>query len=443
MSFGRGSRPRLQEFRAFPTGNLRDGSNTTGPFAFPLTGFTAILPGMFVDKVNIHVRAGNGGHGCVSFRREQFIDMGGPNGGNGGTGGDVILVADKNQSDLSDYHYSPRLIAPHGGHGQGANCTGRSGKSKIFKVPVGTQVFRLTLPVRQLAYSRYKPAAAQEEQDFKSHEMLGIPNRLGRAKQLLAAAQEGKTVVPTPADTTELPVLPERELIADLVDAGQRFVVAHGGRGGRGNTSFKSSTHRAPRDFEYGEPGEQLQVQLELKTLADVGLVGYHNAGKSTLLSKLTRAHPKIASYPFTTLTPNVGLTDYDDYERITIADIPGLIEGAHEGRGLGHDFLRHVERCRLLLILIDMAGVDARQPWNDYRQLLAELKLYNKELLQKPCVVVANKMDLPEAKKNLAAFKRKLKAGKKTAALKLFEISAQDSLGLEKLKLALRKALP
>ncbi|MEI6085092.1 MAG: Obg family GTPase CgtA [Verrucomicrobiota bacterium] len=409
---------------------------------------------MFVDKIKVHAKAGDGGNGCVAFRREQFVEMGGPDGGDGGNGGDVVLVVDKNANDLSDYFFTPRVVAPNGGHGKGKNCTGKTGKPKIFKVPVGTQVFRLSAIIRELSYQRYRPGAVADEVDYKSDKMLGIPHRPGRAKQSLAAARAAEesvaasvpdAVVDEPAETA--PAEPIRELIADLVDEGQQFILAKGGKGGRGNRAFKSSSHQAPREFEYGEPGEELHVELELKTLADVGLVGYPNAGKSTLLSKLTRAHPKIASYPFTTLTPNVGLTDYDDYSRITIADIPGLIEGAHTGRGLGHDFLRHIERCRLLLILIDMAGVDARKPWADYQQLLEELELYNKELLQKPWVVVANKLDLPAAKKNLAEFKRKLaskkKTGKTPVPLKILEISAQDGAGLEKLKLALRKLLP
>ncbi len=223
--------------------------------------------------------------------------------------------------------------------------------------------------------------------------------------------------------------------LADLVENGQQFVLARGGRGGRGNTTFKSATHQAPREFEYGEPGEELQATLELKTIADVGLVGFPNAGKSTLISKITHAHPKIAPYPFTTLSPNVGILHYEDYGRVRVADIPGLIEGAHDGKGLGHDFLRHIERCRLLLVLLDMAGVDGRKPWNDLKQLLSELELHNPALLDKPRLVVANKMDLPAAKKNLAAFKRKQRG-------RVHEISALESSGLEKLKLAMRKAL-
>jgi len=400
------------------------------------TRFLRYLTGMFVDKVRIQAKAGNGGNGCVSFRREQFEDSGGPNGGNGGRGGDIILVADKNITDLSDYHFSPRLVAANGGHGEGKDCSGKGGKKRFFKVPIGTQVFHVSRPTRTLGYSRYRPAAATTEDDFKNPSMLGIPHRPGRAKVALAAVQ-AEDDAETLATTPELPVeLPERELVADLVEDGQQYVLASGGCGGRGNTSFKSSSHQSPREFEYGEPGEELQAELELKTLADIGLVGFPNAGKSTLLSKLTRAHPKIAAYPFTTLTPNVGLIDLPNYTRMTMADIPGLIDGAHTGRGLGYDFLRHIERCRLLLILIDMAGVDARKPWDDYRKLLDELKLYNKELLQKPRLVVANKMDLPAAKKNLAAFKRKHK-------VRVLDVSAGEGTGMNKLLLALRKALP
>ncbi len=368
---------------------------------------------MFVDKVKVHAKAGDGGNGCVSFRREKYIDRGGPDGGDGGNGGDVVLVADKNVDNLTDLYYSPRLMAKHGAHGRGKNCTGRSAKEVIVRVPIGTQVFRLTKPVRQRASTRYHPAAATEEFDPTAE---------------VGKTYAGTTVAePEPNDT--------RELIADLVEDGQRFVLAKGGNGGRGNTHYKSSTHRAPREFEYGEGGEELDAELELKTLADVGLVGYPNAGKSTLISKLTEAHPKIAPYPFTTLTPNVGIIDYDDYTRVRIADIPGLIDGAHAGKGLGHDFLRHIERCKLLLVVLDMAGVDGRKPHDDYKQLLKELELYNPEILDRPRVLVANKMDLPEAKKNLAAFKRKHR-------VRVIEISALAGDGLEKLKLALHKAL-
>ncbi|MGD0060606.1 MAG: Obg family GTPase CgtA [Verrucomicrobiia bacterium] len=416
---------------------------------------------MFVDKVKIRVKAGDGGNGCVSFRREKYVDRGGPDGGDGGKGGDVVVVADKNITDLSDFYYLPRLIAKHGVHGRGKNCFGRSAKNIIAKVPIGTQVFRLTAPVKQRAPSNYHPAAATEE--FDPRVTVGMPFTPGRAKQLVEASRGSLVEVvgrvpPRGADETESPTggsgptTAERELIADLVEDGQRFMLAKGGRGGRGNAAFKSSIHQAPREFEYGEAGEQLEVELELKTLADAGLVGFPNAGKSTLISKITNAHPKVAPYPFTTLTPNVGILNYGDFERIRIADIPGLIEGAHRGKGLGHDFLRHIERCQLLVVLLDMAGVDGRKPQDDYQQLLDELKMYNPEILKKKRLVVANKMDLPDAKKNLAAFKRKLagrssRPSKKTptskvAPQKVLQISALSGEGLEKLKLELRKAL-
>ncbi|MGD0650120.1 MAG: Obg family GTPase [Verrucomicrobiia bacterium] len=396
---------------------------------------------MFVDKVRIHAKAGDGGNGCVSFRREKYVDRGGPDGGDGGKGGNIVLVADKNVDNLVDLYYAPRLVTKHGGHGRGKNCTGRSAKDVLVRVPIGTQVFRLTRPTRQRAPTRYHPAAATEE--FDADAVVGcVPSRSESAVTEAPAEVSGPTTT--------------RELIADLVEDGQRFILAKGGKGGYGNTHFKSSTHRAPREFEYGEPGEELDAELELKTLADVGLVGFPNAGKSTLISKITRAHPKIAPYPFTTLTPTVGIITYDDYERVRVADIPGLIEGAHAGKGLGHGFLRHIERCKLLILLLDMAGVDGRKPWDDFKQLLQELELYKSEILEKPHLVVANKMDLPEARKNLAAFKRKLKvaqpsrlrkakrpqAGTLTPPFKIMEISALSGTGLEKLKLALRKAL-
>jgi GTP-binding protein len=398
---------------------------------------------MFVDHVKISVRAGDGGNGCVSFRREKYIEYGGPDGGDGGRGGDVILVADANVSDLSDLFYTPRIVAKNGEHGRGKNCYGRQAKDIMVKVPIGTQVFLLGEVSQQRKTSHYHPAAATEEFDPDAN--VGLAYRQRRVGRVPPRGEIGETPAEGSGPT---------ELIADLTENGQQFILARGGRGGRGNTAFKSSTHRAPREFEFGEPGEELQAALELKTIADVGLVGFPNAGKSTLISKITHAHPKIAPYPFTTLSPNVGILDYPDYGRIRVADIPGLIEGAHEGKGLGHDFLRHIERCRLLLVLVDMAGVDGRKPWDDFKQLLSELELHNPALLDKPRLIVANKMDLPAAKKNLAAFKRKV--GRASSLSKsparrgtsrmlvppLLEISALESAGLEKLKSAIRKAL-
>ena len=396
---------------------------------------------MFVDKVKIHIKAGDGGNGCVSFRREKYVERGGPDGGDGGKGGDVVLVADKNVTDLSDYYYQPRLVATHGVHGRGKNCFGRNAKDVVVKVPIGTQVFRLTRPTRRPIPTRYHPAAATEV--FDPTAVVGLVASGGEPAALDGDSGHGRDAAPTEISA-------DRELIADLVDDGQRFIVAKGGKGGHGNTHYKSSTHRAPREFEYGEPGEMLDVELELKTLADVGLVGFPNAGKSTLISKITKAHPKVAPYPFTTLTPNVGIIVYDDFTRIRVADIPGLIEGAHAGKGLGHDFLRHIERCQLLVLLLDMAGMDGRKPWDDYRQLLEELALYKPEILKKPRLVVANKMDLPEAKKNLTAFKKnaghassssKSKMAK-TSKMLVLPISALAGDGLGKFRLELRKAL-
>lgn len=380
---------------------------------------------MFVDRVRIRVKAGDGGNGAVSFRREKYVEYGGPDGGDGGDGGDVVLVASKDVQDLSELYFQPHLVAKRGEHGRSKGRTGRSAPPVVVKVPIGTQVYRIGPIVRPASSSRYHPAAATAVFDAKAQ--VGVPYGTKSRRGL----PQPNAVEAVSGDGTE-----ERELVCDLVEDGQRFVLAHGGRGGRGNEAFKSSTHRAPREFEYGQPGEQLVAELELKTIADVGLVGFPNAGKSTLISKITDAHPKIAPYPFTTLTPNVGVLVYEDYTRIRIADIPGLIEGAHAGRGLGHDFLRHIERCQMLVLLIDMAGVDGRKPWTDYRQLLAELELYSPTLVQKPRLVVANKMDLPAAKKNLASFRRHYRG-------RLLPISAQTGEGLDKLVLALRQAAP
>jgi GTP-binding protein len=396
---------------------------------------------MFVDHVQIHARAGDGGNGCVSFRREKFIEYGGPDGGDGGKGGDIILVASANVQDLTDFRFAPRIVARNAEHGKGKNCYGRKGPDVIVKVPIGTEVYLLGEVKRELKATRYRPAAALEE--FDTTTPVGMQYGERNRRRQRGGQDSGSGFQPRPgpdgevADTIRSHDGDEanRQLIADLTEDGQRFVLAQGGHGGRGNTSFKSAVVQVPRQFEYGEPGEELDAELVLKTIADIGLVGYPNAGKSTLLSKLTQAHPKIAPYPFTTLSPNIGILTFDDYQRIRIADIPGLIDGAHEGRGLGHEFLRHVERCRLLLILLDMAGTDNRDPREDYRQLLVEIGLHDPRLLEKPRLVVANKLDVPVAKKNLAAFKRKHK-------VRVVDVSALAETGLKKLKLALRRAL-
>jgi GTPase len=319
---------------------------------------------MFVDRVKIFAKAGDGGRGCVSFRREKYVPHGGPDGGNGGDGGNVVLRVDKDTNQLSDLLYQSRLIAKNGEHGRGKKQHGKSSPDFIQKVPPGTVVRRL----------------------------------------------------------------PEGELVADLVNIGEECVLCKGGRGGRGNYTFKSSTHQAPREFGPGAPGEEGEYELEMKTVADIGIVGYPNAGKSTLISKISKAHPKVASYPFTTLTPIIGTIEYEDFRTLRIADIPGLVEGAHQNVGLGHGFLRHIERCRTLIILLDMAGIDGRDPREDYVQLLKELELHNPEIMEKPRIVVANKMDCPESAENLKKFKRKNRG-------KIYLISAQQEDGLAELK--------
>lgn len=298
----------------------------------------------FVDRSKIYVRAGNGGDGMASFRREKYIPRGGPNGGDGGRGGSVILVANPQIDNLLDLYHRPHQRAKNGERGGSQDCHGKSASDVEVPVPCGTLVW---------------------EEDH--------PEPLG-----------------------------------ELLHAGDRLCVARGGAGGLGNIHFASSTNQAPTKYTSGQEGEEKVLWLELKTVADVGLVGYPNAGKSTLISRLTAAHPKIGSYPFTTLYPVVGTLEDDQYRRIRIADIPGLIEGAHEGIGLGHDFLRHIERTRFLLILIDMAGVDGRLPHEDYEHVREELRLYRQELSERPFFVVANKMDLPAAEENLQVFVEK-----------------------------------
>ncbi|MDR1305171.1 MAG: GTPase ObgE [Verrucomicrobiales bacterium] len=314
---------------------------------------------MFVDRVRVWAKAGKGGDGCSSFRREKYVPRGGPDGGDGGQGGDVVLEVDAQLNNLQHLKYQPHQYAGKGANGQGAMKTGKSARALLIKVPPGTLVY-------------YLPTAAE---DFE------------RAADLALG-----------------------EVAADMVEPGQRLVLAAGGRGGRGNIHFKSSVNQAPRRRELGLPGEMKQYYFELKSIAEVGLVGFPNAGKSSLLAALSRAHPKIAPYPFTTLTPVIGQVEVGDYRRFNVADIPGLIEGAHAGVGLGHDFLRHIERCRLLVFVLDMAGTEGREPAADYRQLRTELKLYDENLAQRPFLIAANKMDLPEAAARLKAFKRQFR---------------------------------
>ena len=289
---------------------------------------------MFVDEVDIRVSAGDGGRGCVSFRRENFVPRGGPNGGDGGHGGSVYLVASPHLNTLVNFRYHPEFHAKRGLHGQGSNRTGHDGEDLVIEVPVGTVVYR------------------------------------------------------TPPEGGE------RELVADLAHEDQRVLVAQGGRGGRGNSHFATSTNRAPRRAEPGQPGESWQLRLQLKLLADVGLVGYPNAGKSTLISRVSAAKPKIADYPFTTLTPHLGVVRLSDDRSFVVADVPGQIEGAHRGQGLGHQFLRHVERTKVIVYVVDVSSASGRDPADDLDVIRHELELFQAALLQRPQIVVANKVD-------------------------------------------------
>ena len=299
---------------------------------------------MFYDRAKVYLKAGDGGNGLVSFRREKFVPEGGPNGGDGGRGGSVYLVADHNLRTLLDFKMKQHYKAPKGENGQNSNKVGKSGKNIYLKVPLGTVV-------------RF----------------------------------DG-----------------EEAIIADLVEDGQSVCVAKGGRGGRGNARFASNRDKAPEVAEKGEPGEEVWVRLELKVLADVGLVGMPNAGKSTFISRVSSARPKIADYPFTTLEPNLGIVNLGDERTFCIADVPGLIENAHEGAGLGHHFLRHLERTKVLVHLIDMSGQEGRDPLEDFEIISNELKKYKDELWNKPRIICANKMDLPDSEENLERLQKK-----------------------------------
>ena len=321
-------------------------------------------PISFKDRVKIYAKAGNGGNGVVSFYRDKLTPRGGPDGGDGGHGGNIILKGNPNEDSLNYLHYQPHQRAQNGGNGSGNKKHGKNGKNTVVNVPLGT-------------------------------------------------------VIKDP-DT--------EEFIAEITEEGQEVVIAKGGFGGLGNLRFKSSLNRAPREARDGTPGEDRAYRLELKLMADVGLVGYPSAGKSTLLTELTDATPKVAAYPFTTLNPILGTLIFENYTRIRIADIPGLIDGAAEGVGLGHYFLRHIERSKYLIFVIDMAAVDERSPVDDYRSLRKELETYNPELADRPFLVVANKMDEETAAENLEEFK-------KETGLDPLPISAGLGEGCDKIK--------
>src|SRR2546430_7878770 len=321
---------------------------------------------MFIDRIKIRVQGGNGGNGVTAFRREKFVPRGGPSGGDGGRGGDVLIVADSSLNSLLHLRYNPEHTAGRGRHGEGSNCSGHDGADVIVRVPVGTQIF-----------------------DTFAGEML-----------------------------------------QDLAQDGARWLAAKGGRGGFGNAHFTTSTNRAPRYHQEGSEGEKFELQLELKLLADVGLVGFPNAGKSTLISTISAAKPKIADYPFTTLEPHLGVVDAGDFRTFVVADIPGLIEGAHEGTGLGDRFLRHIERTKLLLHLVDVSSASGRHPVQDYETVNHELKAYNSDLALRPQIVVATKIDALDEPERLEALQRQAIADGKP----FFAISAVANRGVREL---------
>jgi GTPase len=386
---------------------------------------------MFVDEIKIYARAGHGGKGCVAFHREAFVPKGGPSGGNGGRGGSVILQADHDLNNLIAQYYQPRLVAKDGEHGLGKGMDGHAGKDLIVKVPCGTLVWRLessgalptTVTGRNVEDEVEKPKFATSA----SRRPL-IRSASGALAQEIDLSKESTDEHPVSSD--------KNALIADLTQHGQRFTLCQGGRGGLGNRNFATAARQTPRFAQPGEPGEEGNFLLELRIIAEVGLVGYPNAGKSTLLTAISKARPKIAPYPFTTLHPQIGIVEYEDFHRLTVCDVPGLIEGAHQNVGLGHAFLRHIERCKILVLLLDMAGTDNRAPWDDYQQLLKELELYDPALLEKPRLVVANKMDEAVAEKNLKQFKAKIKK------IKVLPISAAFDQGVEKFRKMIREAV-
>ena len=370
---------------------------------------------MFVDRIRVFAQAGDGGRGCVSFRREKFVPRGGPDGGDGGRGGDVVLRADTHTDNLSNLFYESIIKARSGAHGQGKKKHGRAARPKIVKVPIGTVVYRA-------------PAPIPRNDDLEDGGPARAPVAAVSDRRTSSNAELGSNEQPHPnldADGGQGPPLQ----IADLTLEGEEFILCQGGDGGKGNVHFKSSRNRAPVQYTEGEEGEQGYFFLELRTMADAALVGYPNAGKSTLLGKISAAHPKIAPYPFTTLHPVVGVVDFGGYRRASIADIPGLIKGAHRNVGLGHDFLRHITRCRILLFVLDIAGSEGRHPIEDLQNLRREIDLYDPRLSDRAWYVVANKMDLPDAAENLRALEERF------PNLEIVAISADRSEGIAELR--------
>jgi len=337
---------------------------------------------MFIDHIRVYCKAGNGGNGVVSFRREKYTPRGGPDGGDGAPGGSVKILVDPNTDNLRAFAYDPKLVAKDGGHGGSRRRTGKTGVSKIGRVPPGTVIYR--------ANADTLAEAVEKER-----------------------SEEGIDLEP----------------IADLTEYGQEFLLCEGGMGGKGNDHYKTSTNQAPEEHTLGTDGEEGVFYFELRRIADGGFVGFPNAGKSTLLNKLSEAAPKIGSYPFTTLTPSVGVVEFPKFRRCTLADIPGLIEGASENRGLGHEFLRHITRCQTLIFVVDMAGSEGRDPISDVQILRTEIKNYDEDLAKFDWMVVANKMDLEGAEENLGYFKNRF------PKVDVLPISADTEEGLDKLR--------
>jgi len=330
---------------------------------------------MFVDQVNVTLRAGKGGNGCVSFRREKGVPRGGPDGGRGGNGGSIYLVSDESLNSLVYYRFHPLNKAPKGAHGEGGNRQGKRGGDLLLRVPVGTVV---------------------REKD-------------------------------------------KQEILFDFLHPGEKFLASRGGKGGRGNSSFATSTHQAPREWEGGRPGEERELILELKLIADVGLIGFPNVGKSTLISKISAAKPVIADYPFTTLIPHLGVVDIGEFQSYVVADIPGLIEGAHLGHGLGIKFLKHIERTKILVHLIDVSAFSGRNPRKDYQAVLKELEAFDPQLVQRPQILVANKIDILGNERMKLEDVRSLALEKK---LPFFAISAKTGKGVKELVLSMAKVV-
>lgn len=379
---------------------------------------------MFIDEIKVFARAGHGGKGCVAFLREAFRPKGGPSGGNGGHGGDVILEASHDLNNLIGQYYKPRLIAPKGHPGLGKGMDGKAGKSIIIKVPCGTVVWKLPAP----------PVVEETpEDDVESDEPSEPTDDSETVQAVTPDPTASDSHVEEGGEDCEDEAI---EQVADLTEHGQRFILCKGGRGGLGNRNFATARRQAPRFAQPGETGGEGSFLFELKIMAEVGLVGYPNAGKSTLLTAISAARPKVAAYPFTTLHPQIGIVQYKDFKRLTVCDVPGLIDGAHENVGLGHAFLRHIQRCKILVMLLDMAGTDNREPWDDYKNLLAELEKFEPALLARPRLVVANKMDEPAAVENLKKFKRRVP---KTSVLSM---SAAFDEGVEEFKQTIRETV-